>query len=82
MAMTNETAGAANDTGLRKEARPKTRQQLQDDALIVENLLNAVMALGFDENAQDAMTIVEMAHDRAHELNVSLDSQNFAEGAR
>ncbi|MBM1309065.1 hypothetical protein JQT66_04465 [Sulfitobacter mediterraneus] len=72
--MTDINAVQANDP-----AHPKTRAQLQDDALVIKTLLNTVMAMAFTSNVQDTMTVVEMAHDRAEQLNRDLDSVNMHE---
>ncbi|MHA3915686.1 hypothetical protein [Halovulum sp. GXIMD14793] len=58
---------------------PRTRAQFQDDALVIESLLNSVMAMAFHENGGDAITLVEMAHDRAAKMNRDLDSVNAPE---
>lgn len=75
--MTDINAALANDAALPET--PRTRAQLQDDALVIESLLNSVMAMSFRENVQDTMTLVEMAHDRANKLNRELDIVNMQE---
>jgi len=50
------------------------RGQLQTEALIIESLLNAAMAIAGGVDREDAVTLVEMAHDRAHNLQCALDS--------
>lgn len=53
-----------------------TRDQMQTEALIIESLLNTAMAFQSGTNPQDALMMVEMAHDRASQLNRALDSIN------
>ena len=53
-----------------------TRCQVQTEALIIESLLNAVMAIQSSEDPQEAVVIVELACDRARRLNVAMDSIN------
>lgn len=42
--MTYDNAAQANNPGLPAEAMRMTRQQLQDNAFVIESLLNTVMA--------------------------------------
>lgn len=72
--MTDINAVQANDT-----AQPKTRAQLQNDAMVIETMLNTVLAMACTHNIQDTMTIVEMAHGYAEQLNHDLDSVNMQE---
>lgn len=56
-----------------------TREQMQNEALIIESLLNSAMALHSGTDPHEAMTMVEMAHDRAAQLNRALDSINASD---
>lgn len=59
-----------------------TRDQMQSEALIIESMHNAVMALwSAADPADDAYTLVERAHARARNLNAALDSVNDKEAA-
>lgn len=53
-----------------------TRDEMQTEALIIESLLTAVMALHSGNNPQDAINLIEMAQSRAEKLNNALDSVN------
>ncbi|MBZ0127973.1 MAG: hypothetical protein K8F59_02550 [Rhodobacteraceae bacterium] len=66
-------------TDARKTSRQMTRAQMQTEALIIESLLNAVMTLFAGDNAQDSITLIEMACERAEKLNCALDSVNWRE---
>lgn len=73
--MTNDNAASANDT-----ARVKmTRGEMQAETMIIEYLLEAVMAIYSSANPKDAISLVEMAQDRANQLNRALDSVNAPE---
>jgi hypothetical protein len=76
--MTDLSALRAKDT-----ACPKmTREQMQTEALIIENMLTAVQSLfggSSKEDSQVSITLVENATDRAARLNSALDSANFGE---
>ncbi len=56
-----------------------TRAELQSEALIIQSLLNAAMALQCGTQTHETMAVVEMAHDRARNLNHALDSLNMDE---
>lgn len=58
-----------------------TRAELQSEALIIQSLLNAAMALQCATEKHETMAVIEMAHDRARGLNHSLDSLNMDEVA-
>lgn len=58
-----------------------TRDEMQTEALVIQSLLNAVMALHSGDNPQDAISLIEMAHDRSEKLNCALDSVNAPEVA-
>ncbi len=51
-----------------------TRQEMQDEALVIEKLLDTAQALFGTSSDQDMMTMVKMANARAHRLNLALDS--------
>ena len=57
-----------------------TRCEMQTEALIVENLLEAAMSLQADPDHQDAVTLIEMAHTRIQRLGNALDILNAPEG--
>ena len=59
--------------------RQMTRCEMQTEALIVENLLEAAMSLQADTDRQDAVTLIEMAHARIQRLGTALDSVNAPE---
>lgn len=57
-----------------------SRAQMQSEALVIQSMLSAVMALRSVPDPDDqTMTIVEMAHGRAERLNAALDSVNALE---
>jgi hypothetical protein len=58
-----------------------TREEMQIEAVIIESLLSAVVALHSGNNSQDAIILIEMAHDRAEQLNAALDCVNVLEVA-
>ena len=74
--MTNEERVRANH---RTHPKQMTRGQLQTAALVIESLLNSVMALNSRVDPDYGFTLVEMAHARAVKLNTSLDEVNGAE---
>lgn len=54
---------------------PANRQELQDKALLLENLLSAALACLDDPNRRSLrVTLLDAAHDLAQELNHGLDS--------
>jgi len=53
-----------------------TRQDIQDEALIIHSLLAAAQAMFGEGNEQDMLTMVEMAAQRANKLNIAMDSVN------
>lgn len=53
-----------------------TRDQMQTEALVVETLLDAVMALNCSIDGSEAGELLQMAHHRARQLNFDLDSFN------
>lgn len=59
---------------------PKTRAEMQTEALAIENLLNSAMSLFAAGAHQDMIAVVDMAHDRAAALNSALDSVDAPEG--
>lgn len=69
--MTNHSVALANDDGL--PALLAHIQKMQDEALVIENLLGAAMAMASDNDQQDAIAIIEMACDRASRLQRALD---------
>lgn len=52
------------------------RCEMQTEALIIESLLNAAIAIFGSNDPQDALIMVGMAHDHAEKLNTALDSTN------
>ena len=73
--MGKKNAKKANDTGL-----PELQSyisDLQNDALIIESLLDATMAMFAVPDRQDSMTLIEMASVRVARLNRALDSTNL-----
>lgn len=57
-----------------------TRQQMQTEALVIERLLDAVLAMQCDEDRQDSCTLIETALERADRLNRALDSIHEGKG--
>lgn len=69
--MTNERA-CAN--------RPRmTRDEMQVEAMIIESLLSAAMALNAGGNQSEVFQMMHMAHIRADKLNQALDSLHSPE---
>lgn len=58
-----------------------TRDQMQTEAMIIENLLDAAMALFAGDSTSESMDLIEMAGKRAAKLNEALDSVNAPEVA-
>ncbi|WP_372575029.1 hypothetical protein [Ruegeria jejuensis] len=79
----NVQRASANDT-VRQTTYPNvtlTRDQLQTEALIIEKMLDAAIAsFGGADAEENLFSLVERAHDRAHKLNIALDSVNAPEG--
>jgi len=71
-----------NENAFRAKNAPMTREKMQTEALIIENLLEAAMAMQGDDDREDALTMIEMAHDRAGRLNNALDQVNNPEMGR
>lgn len=69
----------ASDTGLPNETVKMSRMDMQTEALIIESLLNAVIAMAGDTDREFTIAIVEMAHERARGLNEALDSTHAPE---
>ena len=57
-----------------------TRQEMQDEAMVIKSLLGAAISLHAGSDPQDAMSVIEMAHKRAHRLDTALDAVNAPEG--
>jgi hypothetical protein len=60
---------------------PKTRAQMQTEALIIETLLEAAQASFAGEDISQCLTLVEMAAALAGQLHTALDSINAPKGA-
>ena len=60
---------------------PLTRDQMQTEALTIETLLDAVMALYGSFDHTEMIELVEMAQKRAKRLNTALDSVYVRENA-
>lgn len=58
-----------------------TRQQMQDQTVVIESLLSAIMAMHSDSDKNDAFELIQMAQDRACQLGSALDSVNAQEEA-
>ena len=56
-----------------------TRSEMQTEALVIEALLNAAMAMHGSLDPNDALPMVELAHDRAQRLGNALDVVNAPE---
>lgn len=70
--MGKKNAKLANDTGLPELLAHI--QDLQNEALIIESLLDAAMSMFTVRDMQDSMSLVEMASERAARLNRALDA--------
>lgn len=57
-----------------------TREEMQTEALIIESLLDAAMAMQSESDREDCFQMIEMASRRANRLNKALDVIN-ASGA-
>jgi hypothetical protein len=53
-----------------------TREQMQTEALIIESLLDAAMAMHSEVDREDCFQMIEKASARANRLNRALDSIN------
>ncbi|MGR3494094.1 hypothetical protein [Citreimonas sp.] len=56
-----------------------TRAQMQTEARIIESLLDAAMAMFSGLTPGDAFALIDMAHDRAKQPKIALDSVNAVE---
>lgn len=56
-----------------------TRQEMQTEALVIENLLDAALVMQCDPNRQETVQIIEMAQGRIERLGRALDSVNAAD---
>ena len=65
-----------NSTNCENQDIRMTRDQMQTEALVVETLLDAVMALNCSTDSSEAGELLQLAHDRARQLNFALDSVN------
>lgn len=63
-----------------KTDRKMTRQEMQDTAATIESLLSAALYMHSEPDREDAFEMIEKAQDRAHRLNLALDSTNAPEG--
>ena len=57
-----------------------TRAQMQEEALVIETLLDAAQALIGTASDNDMLKVIEMACTRANRLNEALDSVNAPKG--
>lgn len=57
-----------------------TRQEMQDEALVIESLLNTALSMHREPDREDAMMIIEKACERVSRLNSALDSVYAPEG--
>lgn len=53
-----------------------TRQEMQDEALVIESLLNTAMSMQREPDREDALMMIEKACERASRLHNALDSVN------
>lgn len=58
----------------KEPVRCLTREQMQTEAMIIESLLSGIMAMQSGTYREEAVTLIEMAHDRARKLCDALDS--------
>ena len=56
-----------------------TRQEMQTEALVIENLLDAALVMQCDPNREDSVRVIEMAQGRIERLGRALDSVNAAD---
>ena len=57
-----------------------TRQEMQDAAATIENLLGAALYMHSEPDRDDVFELIEKAQDRAHRLNLALDAINAPQG--
>ena len=60
---------------------PLSRDEMQTEAMIVESLLKAAMAVLTSNDSEDAFVLLDMAQLRAGKLKTSLDSLYVEEEA-
>ncbi|MBY5987080.1 hypothetical protein [Roseovarius atlanticus] len=65
--------------GKKKTKGKMSRQEMQDQALVIESLLSTAMAMLSERDPTDAYEMIEKAQDRAMRLNSALDSINAAD---
>ncbi|GGO55183.1 hypothetical protein SAMN05444398_103267 [Roseovarius pacificus] len=65
---------------MRERKIKMTRQQMQDEAGIIQTLLSAALYMHSEPNREDLFVIIEKAQDRAYRLNIALDDVNAPEG--
>ncbi|WP_152491104.1 hypothetical protein [Roseovarius sp. THAF27] len=65
--------------GKKKTKGKMSRQEMQDQALVIESLLSTAMAMLSERDPTDAYEMIEKAQDRATRLNSALDSINAAD---
>lgn len=73
--MTNDNAALANGKAM-------TRQDMQDQALIIRSSLETVMVLIAGGCMDEAYSLIKMCSDKAQALNTALDSTNMQEVAQ
>lgn len=56
-----------------------TRQEMQNEAFIIQTLLSAALAMHSEPSREGSFEMIEKAQDRAHRLNIALDSVNAPE---
>ena len=56
-----------------------TRQEMQTEALVIENLLDAALVMQSDQNREESVRVIEMAQGRIERLGRALDSVNAAD---
>ncbi|MGK7652407.1 hypothetical protein ACSQ76_08330 [Roseovarius sp. B08] len=56
-----------------------TRQEMQTEALVIENLLDAALVMQGDPNREETVQIIEMAQGRIERLGRALDPVNAAD---
>lgn len=62
--------------GNKKTKGKMNRQEMQDQALVIESLLSTAMAMMSERDPTDAYEMIEKAQDRTNRLNRALDSIN------
>ncbi|MDE9449994.1 hypothetical protein J3R80_05870 [Aliiroseovarius sp. Z3] len=63
-----------------KRADHLTRQQMQNEAMIIRSLLDSVAALHNTGDHEQAIGLVHLAHDHAERLDKALDFVNAPKG--